>query len=155
MRKPSLPATWKAVGPNPPPISPCASIVDYIKFPYKGTMRSYDGSLFDVQWVLQPDESADTLQMVHPFVSGRNDPSMPFDVGDIGEIPSKYPFRDGGLIPSRVCNKCFQGIPYWWENGWPVGTPPLIIDADGFAQGCGPAYGAAYDYGYDLGYDSW
>jgi hypothetical protein len=118
-------------------------------------MRAFDGSLFDVQWVIQEDPDADTLQFVHPFVSGRNDPYMPFDTGVIGEIPAKYGFKSGGIIPARVCNHCFQGIPDWWSNGWPEGTPPLIIEPDGYAQGCGPAYGAAYDYGYDLGYDSW
>jgi hypothetical protein len=109
--------------------------VDLIKFNYIGTMRAYDGSTFRVAWVTVPDDTP-VLDLGTPFRSGRNDPFSPFDTGAVGEIPELYPERSRVQLPSRVCHDCRVGDDEWWEDGWPAGTPPVVLAPDGFATGC-------------------
>jgi len=117
-------------------------------------MRAYDGSTFRVQWV-RVSQDADVLDVVTPFRSGRWSPEMPFDQGVIGEIPERLPPRPTiKLVPDRVCKHCYVGSAAFWENGWPTGTPGVVLAPDGFAVDCNEPTGAAYDYGYDLGYES-
>ncbi len=125
-----------------------------IPYPYKGTMRSYDGSLFDVQWVIINDPTARTLQFAQPFVSGRNDPVGNFDTGVIGEIPDQKAPRSDFPNPGSGCAGCYAGIEGWWTGGWPSGTPGVTIGPDGFATECSGTSGAPFDFGFDFGFDS-
>lgn len=117
-------------------------------------MRSYDGTLFPVEWGIVEDPSARTLQFAQPFVSGRNDIYNPFDTGIIGEIPNNFPDKSRYVVPLRGCAGCYAGVGTWWQAGWPADTPPVVLGPDGFPVECGPPQTGSYDCGYDYGYDS-
>ena len=129
--------------------------MDFIKFAYRGTMRGYDGVLFDVDWVIVPETNSH-IEIPTPFRSGYNDAYYPFDLGFVGEIPNRNPQRSRLKLPKRVCPDCRLGTDDWWTNGWPNGTPPVVLEADGFAVGCGPgprkARGKARGHAFAFGY---
>jgi hypothetical protein len=129
--------------------------MDYIDFPYVGTMRNPDGSTFQVKWVEVPESNA-VFSGPTIYRSGRWNWSMPFDVGEIGEIPERLPPRSRLKLPARVCSTCFLGDAAWYEDGYPSYATPVTIAADGFATGCttGPPTGAPFNCGFDFGFQS-
>lgn len=129
--------------------------MDYIDFPYIGTMRNPDGSTFPVAWVRVPEPNG-VFEDPTIYRSGRDSWYAPFDIGEIGEIPERLPTRSALKFPARVCSKCFVGDMAWYEDGYPATATPVVIAPDGFAVGCttGPPTGAPYDCGYDFGYQS-
>jgi len=99
-------------------------------------MRAFDGSTFLVDWLFV-DEDRPVLDIVTPFRSGRNDDFRPFDTDAIGEIPERYPaVSEHKILPARICPDCRVGLDEWWTDGWPSDAPPVVLDADGFAEGC-------------------
>jgi len=97
-------------------------------------MRAFDGTLFEVDWVILANPLAQTLPFGHPFTSGFHDP-FKFDVGQIGELPPYLPRRNRLHVPDWVCPDCFCGEPEWWYEGWPDGTPGVVL-LDQFAVCC-------------------
>jgi len=43
--------------------------VDQIPYQYRGTMRDLNGNLFDVDWVIVPDDTP-VFPLAHAFTSG-------------------------------------------------------------------------------------
>lgn len=126
--------------------------VDFIDYPYVGTMLAFDGSTFDVNWVFVPD-STPIIPFPHPWVSGFNSPLRPLPDGMVGEIPALHPPRSRLPLPARVGRNCYLGSIDYWQNGWPTGTPGVVLAPDGFPVGC-TCPGAAFDFGFDLGFES-
>lgn len=109
--------------------------MDYIYYRYVGVMRDFNGNLFPVEWAAC-DPDADDFPFVTPFRSGIWADSRPFDLGDIGEIPQRFYPGSRAVVPKRVCLSCFVGDISWWESGWPLGTPAVVLAADGWPLPC-------------------
>jgi hypothetical protein len=112
-------------------------------------MRFFDGSLVPVQWCIVENPNAPTLQFGTPFVSGRNDP-YGFDLGFVGEVPNHNAANSRLRLPPMYCLGCYAGAQTWWESGWPNGTTPVILDADGWPTECGSGMGTVFSVGLAL-----
>ncbi len=121
-----------------------------IGYRYRGTMRGWNGELFDVDWAAAR-EDADLFPLPNPFGPGIGGPYGPFDLGWIGEIPMYHPPGSRAVVPDRVCGSCYVGIDPYWRVGWPPTAAPVVLGPDGWPIGCSVM--GAFTDGYDDGYD--